>query len=347
MTKITKYILLLVIATGLFGFAGSTLQAQKRVSKTGTTAAEFLKIGVGSRANAMGGAFVAVSDDASALNWNPAGITSLEKNEFLTVHTRWIADLDFNYVGAVFNFENFGHVGFSLTMLSVPKMKVRTEERQEGTGETFDAADFAAGVSYAGTVGDRFSVGGTFKYIQQRIWHSKARAFAFDLGSKYKTDFLGGMVIGAAITNFGTEMRMKGRDLRTFVDPDPTVKGNNDRVPVNYETNSWSLPLNFQLGVSLKPIDTRMHTLQVAIDALHPNSNYESVNIGAEYGFQNRFYFRGGYEALFLSDMEAGVSGGLGVHYTMFTGVLAKLGYAYNSAGRLGHIHTLSLSLTF
>lgn len=345
MEKITKYSLL-VCLTCLLGISASDLNAQ-RVSKAGTTAAEFLKFGVGTRATGMGGAFVAVSDDASALYWNPAGIAQLEQNEIITAHSKWIGDLDFNYFGAVLNLNKIGHIGFSLTMLSMPEMLVRTEDFQEGTGERFDAADYSVGISYAGKVGERFRIGGTFKYIQQRIWHTKAQAFAVDIGSQFKTDFLGGMVIGATIFNFGTDMQMKGRDLRSFIDPDPTSDGNNDQIPVDLETDTWNLPLNFQFGISLKPIDTRMHSLLIAIDALHPSSNYESINVGGEYGFQNRVFLRGGYESLFLKEREAGLNGGLGVHQVLFDSTLAKFGYGYKSAGRLGEIHTLSLEMRF
>jgi len=48
-----------------------------QVTKTGTTAAKFLSIGIGPRANAMGGAFTSVANDASALYWNPAGAATL------------------------------------------------------------------------------------------------------------------------------------------------------------------------------------------------------------------------------------------------------------------------------
>lgn len=345
MKKLNTYFFF-VLLVSLTASSVNSLHAQ-RVSKAGTTAAEFLKIGVGSRATSMGGAFVAVSDDASALYWNPAGIARLDKNEILTSHSRWVGDLDFNYIGAVFNFENVGHVGFSLTMLSVPEMLVRTEEFQEGTGETFDAADYSIGITYAGAVGERFSIGGTLKFIQQRIWHTKAQAFAVDIGTKFKTDFFGGLVIGATIYNFGTDMQMTGRDLRSFIDPDPTSEGNNEQIPVNLETDSWNLPLNFQFGVSLKAIDTRMHSLLLAVDALHPSSNYESVNVGGEYGFQDRVFLRGGYEALFLEDVESGINGGLGVNQMLFNGVLSKLSYGYKSAGRLGNIHSLSIELKF
>lgn len=340
-----KYIILSVLS-----FIGIMMPDQaeaQNVSKVGTTAAEFLQIGVGGRATGMGGAFVAVSDDASSLYWNPAGIASIEKNEIISTHSEWLAGLDFNYVGAVFNFEKVGTVGFSLTMLSVPEMLVRTEDFQDGTGETFDAADIAFGITYASRVGERFSVGGTMKFVQQRIWHTKAKAVAIDLGTKYKTDFLGGMVIGATIYNFGSDLKMEGRDLRTFVDPDPVSEGNNDRVPVNLETDSWSLPLNFQFGIAFEPLKTPMHNILIAIDALHPSSNYESINVGGEYGFQKRVFLRGGYEALFLKDVESGLNAGLGVNQKLSNGLLAKLSYGYKSMGRLGNVHTLALEMGF
>ena len=53
----------------------------QNVSKTGTTAASFLEIGVGAAANGMGGAFVGLANDASTLYWNVAGIAALNQYE--------------------------------------------------------------------------------------------------------------------------------------------------------------------------------------------------------------------------------------------------------------------------
>ena len=39
-------------------------------------------VGAGARAQAMGGAFIAVADDATAASWNPAGLVQLERPEF-------------------------------------------------------------------------------------------------------------------------------------------------------------------------------------------------------------------------------------------------------------------------
>ncbi len=321
-------------------------EAQK-VSKAGTTAGEFLQIGVGARATALGGAFVAAADDAGALYWNPAGLSHVRRGEAIATHSEWLADVNFDYVGITFRSGGLGTLGASLTMLNVPDMLVRTEDRQEGTGETFDAADMAVGLSLGRAVTDRFSVGVTAKFIQQRIWHSSGTGFAVDLGTQFRTDFFGGLTIGAVLYNFGTDMRLSGRDLRTFVDPDPTQQGNNDRVPANYELDAWSLPLNFQIGISTRPIDTRMHRLLLAVDALHPSSDYESVNAGVEYGYQDRFFLRGGFKSFFLEDAEGGLSGGLGVRQPMFYDGEVRLDYAYRTAGRLNGVHVIGLGVTF
>lgn len=328
------------------GTVPKSAQAQK-VSKVGTTSAEFLQIGVGARATALGGAYVASADDASSLYWNPAGLSKMPKGAVIASHSEWLADVAFDYLGIGLPVSWLGTIGVSLTLLSVPEMLVRTEDRQEGTGESFDAADWAAGLSIGRAITDRFAVGFTAKFIQQRIWNSTANGFAVDLGTQFRTDFFGGLTIGAALYNFGTDMRMNGRDLRTFVDPDPRQLGNNERIPVNFESDSWSLPLNFQFGISSRPIDSRMHRVTVAIDALHPSSNFESINAGVEYSFQERLYLRGGYRSLFLEDAEGDISGGLGVRQPLFYGGEIRLDYAYRSAGRLNGIHVVGLEVTF
>jgi hypothetical protein len=272
----------------------------------------------------------------------------MPRSEAFASHSEWLADVNFDYVGVALGLGAAGRVGVSVTMLSVPEMMVRTEDLQQGTGEEFDAADLAVGVSYGRAITDRFALGATVKYVRQRIWHSSASGVAVDLGTRFRTDFFGGLTIGAALYNFGTDLRMNGRDLRAFVDPDPRQEGNNPRVPVNYEMEQWSLPLNFQIGLTARPLLSRMHQLTVSVDALHPSSNYESVNLGAEYGFQRRVFLRGGFQALFLDDREGGLTGGLAVHQPLpYQGGFAKLDYAYRTTGRLGGVHIIGLGVTF
>ena len=42
-----------------------------------------LGMGIGARAVGLGGAFVAIADDASAVFWNPAGLTGIRGSQFL------------------------------------------------------------------------------------------------------------------------------------------------------------------------------------------------------------------------------------------------------------------------
>ena len=76
------------------------------MSKVGTTAATFLEIPVGARAVGMGGAFVSVANDATALYWNVAGIANLERNEIMGIHSRWIAETSFDFGGLVIPLRN-------------------------------------------------------------------------------------------------------------------------------------------------------------------------------------------------------------------------------------------------
>ena len=70
-------------------------------TKVGSTAAPFLNIAVSPRAISMGGAFVATANDVSSLYWNPAGASRSDINEAMFSHSRWFADINYNWAGAM------------------------------------------------------------------------------------------------------------------------------------------------------------------------------------------------------------------------------------------------------
>jgi hypothetical protein len=320
----------------------------QNVSKTGTTAAPFLQIGVGAAGNGMGGAFAGVANDASALYWNVGGIASLEKYEAVLSHTDWIADTKFDYAGLIIPLGDFGNLGFSFTSLSMEDMKVRTVDQPEGTGEFFSAGDLAVGISYARFLTERFSVGITAKYIKQTIWHMSSSAFAIDAGTVFRTDLLGGLTIGAVLANFGTPMRLEGRDARYFIRVDETKQGSSETIPVNIELDSWDLPLYFQLGLSSPVINSDEYKLLISADAVVPNNDYQSLNVGGEFSFMSYFSIRGGYNSLFLQDAEGGLSFGVGVNSNMLLSTAAvNFDYAFRDFGRLKNVHNFSLGIKF
>lgn len=318
------------------------------VSKVGTTAATFLEIPVGARALAMGDAYVASAEDASALYWNPAGIARVQTDQAFIQHTNWLAGTKFDYAGVIFPLGEIGTVGASVTSFSSGDMEVTNIDFPDGTGQYFSTSDVALAVSYARALTDRFSIGFNAKYIQQSIWNESSSGLAIDVGTLLVTDFLKGLRIGASIYNFGTNMQMTGPDLRQFHAIDPTKVGSNQSIPEAIETNSWPLPLNFQFGLALDVVNSEMNKLTLAVDAMHPSDNYESVNVGAEYGFMKFIYFRGGYQSLFLKDSEGGASAGVGLRYDVpYSSFSISVDYAYNDYGRLSSTNTFSLFIRF
>ncbi len=341
--------LILLISTVLFlptFVSGQGLVTD--VSKSGTNAASFLEIAIGAPAVGMGGAFVSIADDATALYWNVAGTAQFQENQVVALHTNWFGGMNVDYLGFVLALGNFGNIGASLTSLTMGDMVVRTVEMPDGTGEFFNANDIALGISYSIKLTDRFAIGFTTKYIQQTIWHESAKAFAIDAGTTFKTDLFGGMTIGASISNFGTKMKLSGRDTRRFGRIDETKLGSNERIPFNVELDSRNLPLLFQFGVSTNLMQSHRQRWTVAVDALHPSDDFESLNIGTEYAINEMVFLRGGYQSLFLDNVEGGISFGVGLNASMlFSDTDIKIDYAFRNMGRLQNIQVFSIGVGF
>jgi hypothetical protein len=327
----------------------AVVSAQGNNSKTGTSAATFLEIPVGARGIAMGSAVVSLSNDATSLYWNAAGTARLDLNEVAVSHTSWIAGTKFDFAGLVLPLGSFGTIGVSYTQLAMDDMKVRTVEQPEGTGEYFSAGDMAIGVSYARQLSDRFSIGITAKYIQETIWHETATAMALDVGTLFRTDLFGGLTIGATLSNFGTSMKLSGRDARKFISMDPTKLGSNSQIPANVEFDSWGLPLLFQFGISMMPWKTDEISWTLAVDALHPNDDYESLNVGTELAYRNFLFVRGGYSSLLLHGAEGGLSLGMGVTSDLLSAESIRVifDYAYRNMGLLENIHVVTVGVQF
>lgn len=341
-----KRIFKVLIIIGLFSTYLYSQSFVSDVSKKGTTAAPFLSIGQGARATGMGSAFVGVADDPSAIYWNPSGLAQLNGVNVMFDHTNWIAGVKYNFVAASYGMGDLGTIGVSFTVSDIADMKVTTIDQPEGDGQIFSATDMAISVAYAINLTDNFAIGFNPKFIYQSIWQMSANAFAVDMGVRYRTPF-DGMILAMSISNFGTKMQMQGNSSVVLVDLDPTNGGNNNKIPANLSTGSWALPLNFRVGLAYNPIQSDHHKLTVALDAMHPSDNYESVNVGGEYTFNDFISIRGGYKSLFLKQSEESFSLGFGIKQYLLGNVLVKVNYAYQNFGRLNNIQKFSLGISF
>jgi len=86
--------------------------------------------------------------------------------------------------------------------------------------------------------------------------------------------------------------------------------------------------------------------LRLEADAFHPSDNDESVSLGAEWAYRDVFALRGGWQNLFLTDTEVGLTLGAGFG-TRIQGTRVRFDYAWADQGRLGSSQRFSLGAAF
>ncbi|GAB4335517.1 MAG: hypothetical protein Kow0037_15510 [Calditrichia bacterium] len=325
----------------------STVFAADELSKVGTTMVQFLKIGVSGRGTAMGNAYVAGANDVSALVWNPAGIQQIGKRSFGISHTQLYAGITHNFVGISMPLDGATSVGFSLVNLNSGDIEVTTIEEPQGTGEKYTTSDLMVGFSVARRLTDRFTLGVTFKYIEEKLYHEKASTIAFDIGSQFDTGIYG-MRLGMALQNFGGKMQLDGSDLDIPL-TDPNT-GFDQTSGARIQTAEWPIPLIYRMGIFMDLVGPKseimqnsQHQFTIAMEANDPIDHYLRYNFGAEYEWNGMFALRGGYK---LNYDEATYSFGAGFKFNM-SGTMVQLDYSFNNYGLLDYVHQYSFSFAF
>ena len=344
----TRLSLLALVALAGPALAGLAPRASAQ-DKPGTTAAPFLLLGTDARGAAMGSAQAAAATGAAALHWNPAGIATSEartgSGEAVFSNSQWLLDSQHSYVGATLA-AGLGTFGVSVTQLAHGDEPVTTVENPEGTGELYDARSLAVGVSYGRTLTDRFAVGATAKLVREQIYNESANGVALDLGLRYNTGFRG-VTIGMAMVNFGSDMSLRGRDLRIRADLEEET-GNNDDLPAELATNEWALPLAFNVGVSAEPYRQGDLSLTVTAEGQAPSDNSQSASFGGEVGYREFLFLRGGYRQAFSNVAE---DGGWALGFGVNAGLTDRLGlrvdYVFQEYQPFGTPQMFTVGVTF
>ncbi len=301
MRRIVVFLGAMVIATT--GFA----------KEKGETASAFLKLSAGSRPAGMGDAYCSVADDATAVYWNPAGLTQIQEKQgtfmFLRPMTR-VEDLAMSYIGIAIP-SVYGKFGGAITYYGYGQMDEITGEKDGNpvTNKRWDAYDFACSFSFAKDVRKDTWLGATLKVVNGKIAESTAIAFACDFGLLQKKDRL---AIGAVIRNVGSSMK--------------------------YEEEGFGLPISVKLGASYKLL--KLHLL-LSGDLTMPNDNKTYFNLGTEYSWVKAFSLRCGYKSG-PEDEGKGLTFGAGTNLGLYS-----FDYAYQTFDKLGDGHRISLSAKF
>lgn len=294
--------------------------AEATSSKAGTRAFQFLKLGLGSRAVAMGGAFTGRADDASAMYWNPAGLQEIKRPELLVSHLKFIEDI--NYSGLAYahplprRFGTLGTYVTALTMGDIDKtVAVQGAPFFQKVG-TFTSSDYLMALSYAnrlGLWGMPMRYGFAVKYFKEKIDEATATALALDFGLKWKSsDFPIDIAFTAA--NIGRSS------------------------PFDFVREK--LPERYTFGVNMRPFLGR---LNLSTDLVFPVDNQPYFNLGVEGWVVHFLALRTGYTARAenTSD-EKGYSLGMGVRIYKLV-----VDYAFKPYDTFGSAHQFSLTFKF
>lgn len=316
---ILMLVLLLVTANGRpsIGYAASHL-------KVGTNSGNVLELKPGARPAAMGNAFVGVADDINAINYNPAGLAGLTKNELQFNQNNLFDGIVANNINFVLQFsdmqaeniKNFGVLGGGISFIDYGRLNGR-DALGNDTGE-FGAADRLISVSYGKALNSLVSFGITGKEVRQEIYGIKASGFSFDGGIMF-THAIDKVNIGLAVQNLGAK--------------------------ISFDKEEEALPMNFAAGASLMLAKDR---LLLAADINKPVYNYYYWNIGTEYWLTQVLTLRLGYTT--KHDIGNGLSSGLGINLREFDFSFLpvselSINYGYLPHGDLGFEHRLDLVL--
>jgi len=337
MTKYKKYIMI-ITAMAIFSTI-SGLYAQSgiepyEIERVGLSGWQFLKINGSSRQTAMGGAFAAVSNSgAEAIFGNPAALTGIKNMDVLLGKVNWIADIGYQSVAIVKNFGSIGTFGISVVSVDMGDMAetinspISGENRTEAviTGNTFTAGDMAAGLSYAKKVTDRLSIGGSVRWIREKIADVSMDNVSVDFGTLYYTGFRS-LRLAMVARNFG---------------PDDHLVGWSEEY--QSEVVDIRMPIDFRVGLAMDFFEgSDMNLLTATVEGVHPNDGPEKVNVGVEYSMAGMVYLRAGYR--FNYDEESFTLGG-GFNYKVGN-VSARINYAYVDFGLLKRVHMFSLGFS-
>jgi len=314
-------------------------------TKTGTTFGAFTLIEPDARLAAMGNAGSGAGEGLAGVYHNPGAVASLAGKALELVHADWFAGIRYDWIGYAQPAGSLGNLYATFTSLNSGDMPVRTVAQPQGTGELFNVSDIAVSLGLAHKFSLRFAAAAQVNYLQESIFHTSAGILTFSGGTLYRLS-ADGLRIGASLANFGTRAAFSGSDLQIAYDNVAGQNGDNPALPGSRDTDPFSVPITFRVGLAQPVAIAHDARLLLAADAIHPSDNSEYASFGAEVLFRDALGVRVGYQSLFLKDSEVGLTAGAGFRGTL-DNLHYHLDYGWADQGRLDATHRFSFGLLF
>lgn len=276
----------------------------------GKSGLAFLKIGAGSRAAALGEAYVALAHDANAIYWNPAGLALSNQAQLAVTHLEWLENINHNF--AAISFRGFGGtLGLAITTQAIPGIELRDKPTAEPLG-TFDARDVSFALAYGKKWHESLAVGVAVKALYEKIYLTSANGLAVDLGVNWQSPSPA-LRFGAALQNLGSMSALLDEKIK---------------LPA---------ALRFGLAYQLSKSESGSGLMLVA-DHLMYLEGGAHPSAGAEWSLRGVIALRGGYQ---FGRENRGPAAGLGTSLGSY-----QFDYGFSSfRNDLGQAHRFSIAV--
>jgi len=273
---------------------------------------DYLQYGAGARSLAMGGAYVALADEASGPYWNPAALTQVDEHQFLSMYAPFFEKTNYNFLSYV-------HPLVRLGTLAISDVLVHSGgyDEVDDTGDVISRNKLilknAIIISYANRIHNRISLGTSLKLVHERVMRYTGNGQGIDLGILYQP--LDELNIGLALQN--------------VLQP---------KVTLRYDPNVYDL--NLKAGMALKAFSNRL-TLTADINKLVGEKAYFCA------GVEFSPWEKATSPSLKRVDLRLGCNHlqsftcGLGLKIKFFT-----VDYAFSSHD-LGNLHKFALTFSW
>lgn len=256
----------------------------------------FLQWGAGARSLAMGRAFLAVSDDASATYWNPAALVQLKRKELMGLQAALFQDTTYSFFSYVHPTSKSGVWGVNMTKLTsggFEKIKIKYDTASSPSNPTvlsidkvgaYTVSQQAMTLAYGKQVTNKLSMGFAAKKISNTV-------------DTFSQSF---MALDASIFSKVSPNYRFGVAVRNAVSQAPA--NSNDRMP-----------LTVRIGNAYSLLNNR---IILAADINSSASSGMGWNVGTEYWATRKLAARLGIES--RGGQIAETTAGIGFNFTNF-----------------------------
>jgi hypothetical protein len=283
----------------------------------------FLRNDVGARSAALNGSFVSMTADPNTLFYNPASLVTVNSPKVSLSYFKHFMDVSEGSISFAQNAEGIGNIGVGIRYVDYGSF-TETDQNLYTLG-TFGASEFAVLGGYAMSIDEQTSIGASLEFIHSSIADFRSSAVAVGVGVLYQVPSEN-LAIGASILNLGKQLKA-------------------------FASTSESLPLDIKIGITKRPehlpvlLNLNFHKLNESRDQFF--DRFRSFTLGAEFLMSESVSLRLGYNNEQRSDLKLGTSSGL-AGFSLGGGILFRqyqVDYAFNSYGKIGGLHRLSLGM--